>query len=482
MTGFFWIPFAFTLSTAMNDIDFIKTEILDHTSASSGATLTITLWYNSTIYQYNVTSPNQATAYEAYLQSAPVLSVLHSSDCYTFEPKVMFEKHGPNAVFIDKISFHTISGLWYGIDEICRDTEQPDALFLQSDNVCASGFYHYSNIGIDLDDPLDFSPHKQLIYFDMTTPNQFITNALLVDGTTIDPVQETCNPTLNPTKTTNFPTQAPTIMPTMVSESAIFLGTMCSVLYPDTGDVNHADTMNDERGSVLGAFSVFFGIVAALLCVIFLVGSVCILKRVYKQVTLDKHDTYQRMIYNSENFFEALLVSQWVEQFPSLAEAGYCDVFINNGYYTLDAIKQITDESQLNAIGIWRTAHQYVIMNAVAKLRGGSDDAVVEVEEEIDTELLKAIMISENEMKQEMEDEMKHKKVVGPVAVGSRTPSDAGGMEADEFVIKGDDEDSAADAEQTAGGTIGGTIGDEYEERGDIPTREGPVVGEDGEE
>eukprot|EP01083_Nonionella_stella_P116457 346032_1 len=237
MMRLFWIQFAFALSAAMNDINSIQTKMQDTGGAGSDNTLTITLWYNSTIYQYSVHGTQRDTTYQ---QSIATLSILHSSDCYTFAAKVMLESDGDDAAFIDKISFYTASGLWYGIDAVCRDTIQPNGLFYQDNSVCEPGLYYHAVIGIDKDDPQGFPPHKQLIYFDMSRPNQFIPNALLVDGIDVDPVQETCNPTSSPTdRPTLVPTKTPTPSPTKLP---IMIPTMNPSINPTIGPTTPSPT------------------------------------------------------------------------------------------------------------------------------------------------------------------------------------------------------------------------------------------------
>eukprot|EP01083_Nonionella_stella_P182849 659028_1 len=197
----------------MPDIHSIRIKIEHGTGAWTTGTLIVTLWHNATVYQYSITAPQSNVTYEAFSNETPTLSAqpTTSTDCDIVA--VMLELADFNAVMIDKIALYTSPDVWYGIDSICRDTLQPDPLFFLDDGVCDSGYYHYKQIAIDLDSPLDFSPYKQLIYFDMYRPNQFILNALLVNGNAID----TSDCPLLPTSKspTYVPSQNPSTPPSL---------------------------------------------------------------------------------------------------------------------------------------------------------------------------------------------------------------------------------------------------------------------------
>eukprot|EP01084_Bolivina_argentea_P162346 282544_1 len=315
------------------DIEYIRYQTMDHSDSGTSGTVKFTLWYGTTIYYDELDSPNSDREYYSFMnKTTPDVSILgtRTTNC-PFQPRVLVEQcDNGNAVFIDGISFKTTSGLWYGVSQICRSTEQTDDYRLRNDVgvVCPEGYpYHYDCIGVDAEEPKGFDPCTQLIYFDLTRPNEFLLNAIMVDGTDSDPyatVDTTCNPTDNPSPSPtnpsisptknpiNNPTQSPTktltAFPTTVSTMVptMLLSTVCTVFTSQDMDV---EARNDE-GDALVTFSLFFGILSAVLCVILIIGSAYICTNLYTQAQ-ETNDGGEHMIYNSEHFYAALLVAQW---------------------------------------------------------------------------------------------------------------------------------------------------------------------------
>eukprot|EP01083_Nonionella_stella_P106900 308948_1 len=126
----------------------------------------------------------------------------------------MLQNDHSDSVQIDTIKIQTASDLWYGID-ICRDTMLgmgENYVFHGDNSLCTIGFYNYEAIPID-NDPNDMGPYKQIIYFDLSTPNTYIKEASWADGTNpeVTPQTDSCEPTANPTlKPTVSPSDIPT--------------------------------------------------------------------------------------------------------------------------------------------------------------------------------------------------------------------------------------------------------------------------------
>eukprot|EP01083_Nonionella_stella_P006173 17949_1 len=135
--------------TGLGELHFIRTTLSDKDGASSSGTITMTLWFKNTVYQYSFTNPAASEIFESYVQQSPMLTTISSSHCVNLEEvKVMIEiDDTTDAAMIDKISIHTVSGIWFGIDQICR---------VRIDN-----------------EPDHFDPYKQIVYFDLTRPNQY---------------------------------------------------------------------------------------------------------------------------------------------------------------------------------------------------------------------------------------------------------------------------------------------------------------------
>eukprot|EP01083_Nonionella_stella_P000780 2245_1 len=235
-----WIWFNARPLSAVNDVESLQFTTTLHTDATTSDKITITLWFNFTIYQYSTVGVFQDTTYTAYKQSLPQFTVL-GSECSRLEAndtipsKMMIQNHGTNAVYIDSVRFDTISGDWYGIDSICINTPAPSGWHISwriFDNVCGADHLHYSDICIDTQTE-DCYPSKHVLHFDTLSPNQYTSTALWTDGTNITPIATTCpptstptaHPTNNPTLPTTTPVASPTKNPTLTTTNPTFAPT-----------------------------------------------------------------------------------------------------------------------------------------------------------------------------------------------------------------------------------------------------------------
>eukprot|EP01084_Bolivina_argentea_P148316 259334_1 len=129
---------------------------------------------------------------------------------------------------IDWITFETYSGIWYGIDGYCAFDQSDIDYYLdldpssdyydwiEEDPECPLGYSH-AHFCVDND---SCAPAKQILYFDVSTPNEYITDSAFQDGTAVVPQIETCTPTgtsstgsTTKTPTTAHPTKRPTRNP-----------------------------------------------------------------------------------------------------------------------------------------------------------------------------------------------------------------------------------------------------------------------------
>eukprot|EP01084_Bolivina_argentea_P148313 259331_1 len=119
---------------------------------------------------------------------------------------------------IDWITFETYSGIWYGIDGYCAyeqehidyylDSSSSYQDWIQEDSECPLG---YSKLHFCVDnDMIDCAPAKQIFYFDVSTPNEYIMDSAWEDGTAVVPQIVTCNPSNGPTASPTEPTLSPT--------------------------------------------------------------------------------------------------------------------------------------------------------------------------------------------------------------------------------------------------------------------------------
>eukprot|EP01083_Nonionella_stella_P071545 192202_1 len=187
--------------------------------ASSVNPIPITFWFNVTMYQFTLFPTKINTTY-----STSTFTITHPPDCgpesdhNTSQAKIMVENSDNDVLVLDTFTFTLGSGVWYGINGRCLDDLLVDTQsflswtnyydFLLDESNCGSS---QSNIWMCIDDDsADCGPYKQIFYFDLTRPNQFINDALWSDGTNILSQTTSCDPTAHPTENqTHVPTNNP---------------------------------------------------------------------------------------------------------------------------------------------------------------------------------------------------------------------------------------------------------------------------------
>eukprot|EP01083_Nonionella_stella_P066373 174739_1 len=230
-----------SLVNAFESVKSITVHITDNSNAGAPY-VKATLWFDTTIYQFNIDNPQRNTEYSL---SSTEFTTIGQSDCMdASDTKVMIQRNGWNAVYIDWITFETYSGTWYGIDGYCAfdqadidyylDPSSDYRDWLQEEPECPLGYnpsYGYTDwieeesgcpLGystthlhfcVDNDSCASCEPAKQILYFDVSTPNEYITDAVWEDGTVVVPRIVSCNPSNGPTPSPTDPSNRPTASP-----------------------------------------------------------------------------------------------------------------------------------------------------------------------------------------------------------------------------------------------------------------------------
>eukprot|EP01083_Nonionella_stella_P159142 518844_1 len=144
--------------------------------------LTLTLWFDSTIYQVSTTAWPINTWFTFYMDQEPYFSVIGRNCSNITQTKMMIELDDPNALCIDQVKVVTQAGVWYGMEQLyIRDTLE--------DLLCIDNEPYETQYG----------PSKQIIYFDTARPNEYIDDATWSEGTNVDPRSKTYQCDLMPT-------------------------------------------------------------------------------------------------------------------------------------------------------------------------------------------------------------------------------------------------------------------------------------------
>eukprot|EP01083_Nonionella_stella_P308117 1085798_1 len=203
-----------TFTCNVNAFESVKTITvrLTDTPTAGAPHVKATLWFDTAIYEFTLDNLQPNTQYAL---SSTEFTTIGQSDCMdASDTKIMIERDG-GAVFIDWVSFETYSGTWYGIDGYCAFDQADIDYYLanyydwiQEDSECPLG---YSKLHFCVDnDMIDCAPAKQILYFDVSTPNEYIMDSAWEDGTAVVPQIVTCNPSNGPTASPTEPTLSPT--------------------------------------------------------------------------------------------------------------------------------------------------------------------------------------------------------------------------------------------------------------------------------
>eukprot|EP01083_Nonionella_stella_P037574 102416_1 len=167
-----------TFTCNVNAFESVKTITvrLTDTPTAGAPHVKATLWFDTAIYEFTLDNLQPNTQYAL---SSTEFTTIGQSDCMdASDAKIMIERGGANAVYIDWISFETYSGIWYGIDGYCAfDQEDIDWYldpkssyydWIQEEPDCPLG---YSHLHFCIDNEVSSSgcaPAKQIIYFDVS--------------------------------------------------------------------------------------------------------------------------------------------------------------------------------------------------------------------------------------------------------------------------------------------------------------------------
>eukprot|EP01084_Bolivina_argentea_P243058 407543_1 len=216
------ISHIFVITKAIDNIESFG--IMLHSNANSGttSTVTVTLWYNFTIFQCNMYPTTYSTAYFCDSSS---WNILGSSGCpKTDIPqyKIMINNPAPtDDLIIDYVFLWETDTIWYSISAWCVLTSSTPPGFNNiaswkiNDFNCGSQYTHYNTLCIN-NNINDCGPSQQMLYFDMNSPNSYETFSQWNAYTNYIIHTFTCNPTSDPTTNpSNYPTINPTYIPTI---------------------------------------------------------------------------------------------------------------------------------------------------------------------------------------------------------------------------------------------------------------------------
>eukprot|EP01083_Nonionella_stella_P231696 817997_1 len=156
------------LLNAFESAKTITVRISDENGADAPS-VKATLWFDTAIYQFNIDNPQRSTEYSL---SSTEFTTIGQSDCMdASDAKIMIERDGENEVDIDRITFETYSGIWYGIDGYCAyDQSEIDYYldpssnyqdWIQEESECPLGYSTlYFCLDIDMD---NCGPAKQIL-------------------------------------------------------------------------------------------------------------------------------------------------------------------------------------------------------------------------------------------------------------------------------------------------------------------------------
>eukprot|EP01083_Nonionella_stella_P020260 56157_1 len=399
-----------------NDVESI-TMLLDDDSRAPGldGPATITLWFNFMVYQFELDTRQSAPleSFTFYKDSSPSFVILGSSNCggtqTDADAKMMIESNHDNGIIFDQVSFNTSGGTWYGIKKVCADQSTHSKFMTGNDQICDDPqAYHWHAICVD-NDPSDCGPAKQMLHFDISRHNAFISDALWTDATNVEIITCTTTtadlPTDMPTTddpttgipttnepTTNIPTnKQTTTMPTTNIPTAITMNRSVAPVKstsfepyhtnPNTKntietDVTKADDSTDSADTMMNVLLVVIFSCVVCFCVLCIIYLVMRLKKdrepdaMVINVRSKGNASTQRMeLTKTDN---VLMLDDWLRNVVRLPM--YCDVFVRNGYKSMHSIVKIQDVSDLENIGIKNRKHRQRIMVEIEKLQGGNTD------------------------------------------------------------------------------------------------------------
>eukprot|EP01084_Bolivina_argentea_P217261 368919_1 len=185
--------------TPLTAESIVSYAITTHHWVESGSanTIKLTFWFDGVIYTDVTDFPDRTTTSTTLYAPAK----WGSTTCD--ETRIMIENSGGDGVALHSLEFTTDSGVFYGIRGMCV----PSSVFYvtnwiselshpSSDNsTCSSGYSHLAGICVDNHDVADNNckPSKQILYFNTSQPNQYITGATWLDASNVSLSSKSCD-------------------------------------------------------------------------------------------------------------------------------------------------------------------------------------------------------------------------------------------------------------------------------------------------
>eukprot|EP01083_Nonionella_stella_P225574 801817_1 len=191
-------------------------------TAQTNGYVTITLWFESYMFQCTVKPRVENTEYGCDMDFGSYSARINvlGPQCGEQSKILVYNSWDGNAVMIDDITITTMSGV-YQISGVCvNSTTQGKSNFYTefviNDSVCADGFDHFTQICVDhqMSGGSSCGPGKQLIVFNENQPG-VVNDAIWMNGTAVSVQSWSCDPTNSPSSPSTAPTRIPSIAPTM---------------------------------------------------------------------------------------------------------------------------------------------------------------------------------------------------------------------------------------------------------------------------
>ena len=190
-------------SLTLDEFGF-KTHTISY--AGTSGTVKLYLWFDNKIYSCSFNPTSADTEYSCNDNSWTDLGYRCNNDN---DYKILIDNSASaDGVVIDKLFIKLLDGTYYGIDQFCiadasvtgpqYDYPSWNAGDYNSNCPSTTNSDHlYVKILCIDNEASDCGPGKVMMEFDINSPNQYISNALFIDGTDINVPPQTC--TINPT-------------------------------------------------------------------------------------------------------------------------------------------------------------------------------------------------------------------------------------------------------------------------------------------
>ena len=180
--------------------------VSDDSKDATDNIVNLQLLFSDLTYQCSVMPDTAGTDY--WCDSATWTVTYSDNHCIT-DPKIMIENSDSDALVIRDVYMNLNDSSFYGITGICIYPPYTDISgdFYYQDGdyateTCGENAIYSQSIGVD-NDATQYAPSKQLLSFDITSPNEYINNAV---WESVDSLNCSLPPTSSPSNSpTNFP-------------------------------------------------------------------------------------------------------------------------------------------------------------------------------------------------------------------------------------------------------------------------------------